>query len=77
MTHQEANFMLDVSSLEPPTTKHPHNNDMHTCPVCADSIIAAETSFYRLDGSISYVWSCETCGYGFITTHAADKTSRH
>lgn len=74
---QQANFILDVSLNNPASTPSPHNNDPHTCPVCADFIIAAETSFYRVDGSISYVWSCETCGYGFITTHAADKTSRH
>lgn len=57
--------------------KEPTSRQGHVCPVCADAIIAAETSFYRADGSISYVWSCETCGYGFVTTHKPEQHSWH
>jgi hypothetical protein len=44
--------------------------DLPTCPVCADSMVAAEASAYLADDVVSYLWSCETCGYGFVTKHA-------
>jgi hypothetical protein len=44
--------------------------DLPTCPVCADSMVAAEASAYVADDVVSYLWSCETCGYGFVTKHA-------
>jgi hypothetical protein len=47
-----------------------------TCPVCADSMIAAEASAYLSDHAISYLWSCDTCGYGFVTKHAVNKVFR-
>jgi hypothetical protein len=43
--------------------------DLPTCPVCADSMVAAEASAYVADDVVSYLWSCETCGYGFVTKH--------
>lgn len=72
MSRSQANFMSFVSA-----SKEPRANDPHSCPICADAIIAAETSFYRTDGSISYVWSCETCGYGFVTTHQREALACH
>jgi len=41
-----------------------------TCPVCADSMVAAEASAYLPDDLITYLWTCDTCGYGFVTKHA-------
>jgi hypothetical protein len=41
-----------------------------SCPVCADSMVAAEASAYLSDNFVSYLWSCETCGYGFVTKHS-------
>jgi len=41
-----------------------------TCPVCVDTMIAAESSvFDSSDHVVSYLWACETCGYGFVTRH--------
>jgi hypothetical protein len=52
----------------------PRASDMPTCPVCADSLVAAEGSAFSADGGeLSYLWSCETCGYGFVTRHAIKK----
>ena len=47
----------------------PRASDSRQCPVCADSLIAAEGSALGADGHVSYLWTCETCGYGFVTTH--------
>lgn len=47
----------------------PRGSDRPTCPVCADSMIAAEASAYLSDEVISYLWTCDTCGYGFVTNH--------
>jgi C4-type Zn-finger protein len=41
-----------------------------TCPVCADSMVAAEASAFVADNVVSYLWTCDTCGYGFVTKHA-------
>ena len=40
------------------------------CKICSDSMIAAEASAFVTDDVVSYLWSCETCGYGFVTSHA-------
>ena len=48
----------------------PRGSDLPTCPVCADSMVAAEASAYLSDNVISYLWTCDTCGYGFVTKHS-------
>jgi C4-type Zn-finger protein len=48
----------------------PRGSDLPTCPVCADSMVAAEASAYVADNVVSYLWTCDTCGYGFVTKHA-------
>jgi len=53
----------------------PRGSDLPTCPVCADSMIAAEASAYLSDSVISYLWSCDTCGYGFVTKHLIQRIS--
>jgi C4-type Zn-finger protein len=58
---------------EGPSTALPHSTqrgtDLPTCPVCADTMIAAEASAYLADNVIGHLWSCDTCGYGFVTKH--------
>ena len=48
----------------------PRCSELPTCPVCADSMVAAEASAYVSDLVISYLWTCDTCGFGFVTRHA-------
>jgi hypothetical protein len=48
----------------------PRGSELPTCPVCADSMIAAEASAFVADDIVSYLWTCDTCGYGFVTKHA-------
>ena len=33
-------------------------------------MVAAEASAYLSENVISYLWTCDTCGYGFVTKHA-------
>ncbi|QUS42436.1 hypothetical protein RPMA_15510 [Tardiphaga alba] len=47
--------------------------DLPTCPVCADSMIAAESSAFLAENVVSYLWTCDTCGYGFVTNHTMKK----
>ena len=56
-------------------TSHPspRGSELPTCPVCADSMIAAEASAFLTDDVVSYLWTCDTCGYGFVTKHAFRK----
>jgi hypothetical protein len=44
--------------------------DRTACPVCADSMIAAEASAFVAENLVSYLWTCDTCGYGFVTNHS-------
>jgi hypothetical protein len=32
-------------------------------------MIAAEASAYLSDSIVSNLWTCDTCGYGFVTKH--------
>jgi len=51
----------------------PRGSEMPNCPVCADSMVAAEASAYVSDQEISYLWTCDTCGYGFVTRHSVKR----
>lgn len=44
-------------------------SDRPTCTVCADSMVAAEASALDREGVVSHLWTCDTCGYGFVTEH--------
>jgi ribosomal protein L37AE/L43A len=50
--------------------RSPRGSDLPTCPVCADSMVAAEASAFLTQDVVSYLWTCDTCGYGFVTEHA-------
>jgi hypothetical protein len=58
---------------EIPSTALPHSarrgTDRPACPVCADTMIATEASAYMSENVIGHLWSCDTCGYGFVTKH--------
>jgi hypothetical protein len=64
--------MSAVAAILSTETRHPDPRgcDLPTCPVCADSMVAAEASAYLSDNVISYLWTCDTCGYGFVTKHS-------
>jgi hypothetical protein len=57
-----------LSTVSP--DRDPRGCDLPTCPVCADSMVAAEASAYLADNLVSYLWTCDTCGYGFVTKHS-------
>jgi len=48
-------------------------SEMPNCPVCADSMVAAEASAYVSDQEVSYLWTCDTCGYSFVTRHSVTR----
>jgi hypothetical protein len=64
--------IAEVLSSDKPR-EAPRASDMPVCPICADSLVAAEGSAFSADGELSYLWSCETCGYGFVTRHMIKK----
>ncbi len=57
--------------------RDPRVSDLPTCPVCADSMVAAEASAFVSDNLVSYLWTCDTCGYGFVTKHALRRFARN
>ncbi len=56
-----------------PRQSSPRGSDFPTCTVCADSMVAAEASAFVSDGVVSYLWTCDTCGYGFVTKHSMQR----
>jgi len=72
--------MAAAAEIRTTTTSHqttsvttPRAVDLPTCPVCADSMIAAESSAFLADNVVSHLWTCDTCGYGFVTNHTVKK----
>ena len=61
-----AEVLPTTSTRCPParTSKRP------VCTICSDTMVAAEASAFLSEDVVSYLWSCETCGYGFVTSHA-------
>jgi hypothetical protein len=51
----------------------PRGSDLPVCLVCADSMVAAEASAFLSDNVVSYLWTCDTCGYGFVTKHSVNR----
>jgi hypothetical protein len=51
----------------------PRGSDLPVCLVCADSMVAAEASAFLSDNVVSYLWTCDTCGYGFVTKHSLSR----
>lgn len=64
--------MAEILSSDAPRPA-PRASDMPACPICADSVVAAEGSAFSEDGELSYLWCCETCGYGFVTKHVINR----
>ena len=60
-----------------PTPSAPRGSNLPTCLVCADTMVAAEASAFLSDDVVSYLWSCDTCGYGFVTQHAFPRIARN
>ncbi len=65
-----ADTSVTSSHLLPPRT-----SNRLICQICGDSMIAAEASAYISEDIVSYLWSCENCGYGFVTKHSLKKIS--
>jgi len=57
-----------------PSRLPPRITDRPICTICADSMVAAEASAFVSDDVISYLWTCDNCGYGFVTKHSTHST---
>ena len=40
-------------------------------------MIAAEASALNTDNVVSYLWSCDVCGYGFVTDYAVGRPPKN
>lgn len=58
-----------AESLSTSFQNAPRERELPTCPICADTMVAAEASAFLSDNTVSYLWACDTCGYGFVTEH--------
>ena len=53
-----------------PSRLPPRSAERPVCSICSDSMVAAEASAFLSDEVISYLWTCDNCGYGFVTKHS-------
>jgi len=65
--------MSAVAEVISTVASSPRGSDLPICAVCADSMVAAEGSAYLSENVISYLWTCDTGGYGFVTKHAVKR----
>jgi hypothetical protein len=47
--------------------RRPRVHFIPRCSICSDIMVAPEASVFKADGEVSYLWSCDTCGQGFVT----------
>jgi hypothetical protein len=45
----------------------PRARNMPRCSICSDLMVAPEASALQAGGKVVYLWSCDTCGQGFVT----------
>jgi hypothetical protein len=64
--------IAEILSTDAPHSA-PRGSDLPVCLVCADSMVAAEASAFLSDNVVSYLWTCDTCGYGFVTKHSLNR----
>lgn len=58
--------------------QRPHSSTaMPTCTVCASSMVAAEASALNTNNVVSYLWSCDVCGYGFVTDYSVGQAPKN
>lgn len=60
-----------LSTNTPLTSLRP--SDKPICVICSDTLVAAEASALLADNEVTYLWTCDTCGCGFVTKHPATK----
>ena len=65
------------STSVPHSASAPRGSDLPVCLVCSDSMVAAEASAFLSDNVVSYLWTCDTCGYGFVTKHSLGRQGRN
>lgn len=70
--------MPAIAAIKPPSVRQrsPLGSPKPTCAVCAASMVAAEASALGADNVVSYLWTCDVCGYGFVTDHNMQRASR-
>ncbi len=71
--------MTAIAAIQPPSVRQRARgaSSKPTCAVCAASMVAAEASALGPDHVVSYLWSCDVCGYGFVTDHNMQRVSQN
>ena len=60
-------MMARQAETEPSGRRWPRMRNMPRCSICTDFMVAPEASVLKTDGEVSYLWSCDRCGHGFVT----------
>jgi RNase P subunit RPR2 len=69
--------LAEIQSTVPPRGRviAPRMSSRLVCSICADTMVAAEASAFLSDDVVSYLWTCDTCGHGFVTKYDAKKNA--
>ncbi len=49
------------------TSQRARLRSLPLCPICRDTMVAAEASVLLDRNHVQYLWSCDACGHGFVT----------
>jgi hypothetical protein len=60
-------MLVRHAETEPSGRRWPRMRNMPRCSICTDFLVAPEASVLKTDGEVSYLWSCDRCGQGFVT----------
>jgi hypothetical protein len=58
---------LQPAETEDASLLWPRERSMPRCSICSDLMVAPEACALQPCGKITYLWSCDTCGLGFVT----------
>ena len=61
--------------IEAGARQWPRTRNMPRCPLCSDSMVAPEAASVLQSGEVSYLWSCDSCGQGFVTQARTSATA--
>jgi hypothetical protein len=64
LSHNTMSVHLQIKSQ---SAQWPRVRKMPRCSMCADLMVAPESSVLTKDGVVTYLWCCERCGQSVVT----------
>jgi len=63
-------MLAHQAEIESRAAQWPRARARPRCSLCSELMVAPEASVFHSDGDVRYLWSCDSCGQGFVTRAA-------